>query len=546
LLRCWSDHAIAPEAPGCLAALKRLPGDAGADPDAEAVVHRAEQLVERNRSIDAIALLEPLVRAGPGPGPEQPLACRVHSALGRALRRDRQNARSAELLRPVAERCVEPAVRTRSLYVLATAEQAQGQREEALRLYQRFARAQPGSWLADDALVSAAELQVRAGRAGAARQSLLEVVRHHPDGDKYDEARFRLAWLSRQEGDRAGAIAALLAIEEDRREVDPYEHARAAYWRATLLAGQGTAGARAASTIWRGLVEAAPADYYALLSRGRLAGKVGLLLPEPQPAAGEAEQPWPIDPGSLRAEPRLKAAVLLLRLGLLRAADEELLAIERARLGGGKGELSPQVLLLAALLARAGDHREAHQLLRSEGRAALRRPPDGTGRAVWALAYPRAWSEQVTRAAASAEVPVALLRALMREESGLDPEAISAAGAVGLTQLMLPTAQQVARQLKLPKPDRAALTDPETSIRIGAAYLGHLLKHHGGSAPQALAAYNAGEAAVNRWRGGGRDVPLDEWIEEIPFDETRSYVKRVMRSYGSYQLLGPPTASAGR
>jgi soluble lytic murein transglycosylase len=146
----------------------------------------------------------------------------------------------------------------------------------------------------------------------------------------------------------------------------------------------------------------------------------------------------------------------------------------------------------------------------------------------------------VARAAASAGVPVALLQALMREESGLDPEAVSAAGAIGLTQLMLPTAQQVARRLELPRPDRAALTDPETSIRIGAAYLGQLLKHHGGSAPQALAAYNAGEGAVSRWRGGGRGVELDEWIEEIPFDETRGYVKRVMRSYASYQLLAAP------
>ncbi len=538
LLRCWADHAIAPEGPGCLAALKRLPADAGADPDAESTVRRAELLVERNRNPDAIALLEPLARAGPAPAAGQPLACRVHAALGRALRRDRQNARSAELLRPVAERCVEPAIRTRALYVLATAVQAQGLREEAQRLYQRFAREQPGSPLADDALVSSAELLVRAGRGAEARQALAEVVRRHPDGDKLDEARFRLAWLSRQAGDRAGAIAALLAIEEDRREVDPYEHARAAYWRATLLAGQGPGGARAATAIWRGLVEAAPADFYAQLARARLAGKVGLQPPEPRPAA--AESPWPLDPGDLREDSHLRAAVLLLRLGLTRAAGEELLAIERGRLGVGKGDPSPQVLLLAALLARAGDHREAHQLLRSEARAALRRPPDGAGRAVWALAYPRAWEDQVARAAASAEVPVALLQALMREESGLDPEAVSAAGAIGLTQLMLPTAQQVARRLKLPSPDRAALTDPETSIRIGAAYLGQLLRRYAGSAPQALAAYNAGEGAVSRWREGGRGVALDEWIEEIPFDETRGYVKRVMRSYASYRLLAAP------
>jgi soluble lytic murein transglycosylase len=95
----------------------------------------------------------------------------------------------------------------------------------------------------------------------------------------------------------------------------------------------------------------------------------------------------------------------------------------------------------------------------------------------------------------------------------------------------------VARQLKLPKPDRLALTDPEISIRIGAAYLGQLLRRYDGAPALALAAYNAGEGAVGRWRGGARAADLDEWVEEIPFEETRGYVKRVLRSYASYRLL---------
>jgi soluble lytic murein transglycosylase len=142
-------------------------------------------------------------------------------------------------------------------------------------------------------------------------------------------------------------------------------------------------------------------------------------------------------------------------------------------------------------------------------------------------------------------VPAELLQALMREESALDAEAVSPAGAIGLTQLMLPTARQVARRLKLPPPDRAGLMEPATSIRIGAAYLGDLLARFGGSEALALAAYNAGENAVGRWRAAGPGLPLDEFVEEIPYDETRGYVKRVLRSYASYRLLaGAATASA--
>jgi soluble lytic murein transglycosylase len=135
-------------------------------------------------------------------------------------------------------------------------------------------------------------------------------------------------------------------------------------------------------------------------------------------------------------------------------------------------------------------------------------------------------------------VPTDLLQAMMREESALDPAAVSAAGAVGLTQLMLPTAQAEARRLKLGRTVSAAdLMDGRLSIRLGAAHLGGVLRRFGGSAPLAVAAYNAGEAAVRAWvreRGG---LPLDEFVEEIPVQETRGYVKRVLRSYAAYRLL---------
>jgi soluble lytic murein transglycosylase len=163
------------------------------------------------------------------------------------------------------------------------------------------------------------------------------------------------------------------------------------------------------------------------------------------------------------------------------------------------------------------------------------------------VAYPRAHAELVRVYAPAAGVPPELLLALMREESALDPEAISAAGAVGLTQLMLPTARDVARRLKVPAPDRAGLMEPATSIRIGSAYLGELLRRYGGSPALALAAYNAGENAVGRWRTAGPGLALDEFVEEIPYAETRGYVKRVLRSYASYRLLsGSAAARAGK
>jgi soluble lytic murein transglycosylase len=125
----------------------------------------------------------------------------------------------------------------------------------------------------------------------------------------------------------------------------------------------------------------------------------------------------------------------------------------------------------------------------------------------------------------------------MREESALDPRVVSPAGAIGLTQLMLPTAQEVARKLRLGRVRRADLASPSLNIRLGSRYLGDLLRRYDGSVPLALAAYNAGGGAVGRWLGQRSGLELDEFVEEIPIEETRGYVKRVLRSYAAYRLL---------
>jgi len=131
-----------------------------------------------------------------------------------------------------------------------------------------------------------------------------------------------------------------------------------------------------------------------------------------------------------------------------------------------------------------------------------------------------------------------LLQALMREESALDPRALSWAGAVGLTQLMLPTAREMARSLRIRAPNAEQLQNPSTNIQLGAAYLSRLLQRFDGNVALALASYNAGEGAVSRWRSARPDSELDRWVEEIPLSETRGYVKRVLRSWNTYRLLG--------
>jgi soluble lytic murein transglycosylase len=532
-LDCWAHHPLAPGSRECLSRLRALPGAAGAAPGREDSLRRAESLLEANRNAAAI---QELRRAGPfpAPAPDQPLGCRAAFALGKAHRKEREYLQAVRVLQPVVDRCRDAGLRARALYLLAAATANAGQ--DGAVVYRRLAREFPAESTADDALFFAADLLARQGKADESARLLGELVERYPAGDYRAEALFRLGWLARRQGEAARAAAAFARAEDEYRDADPYEHARAAYWRARVLAERGGPGdAAAARAIWEMLASRYPTDYYGLLARARLGGEGPIASRRPL-AQGEAGLRWA--PGPLARDPHFRAGVLWLRLGLRRAGAEELGAVDRRALGNGGGDPGPEpLLLLAELLDRAGDHKAAHQVLRTQGRQILRRPPEGLPLRVWQVAYPPAWRAEVVRWAIPAGVPPDLLQALMREESALDPAVVSAAGAVGLTQLMPPTAQEMARRLKLPRPAAGDLADPALNIRLGAAHLGDLLARFGGSAPLALAAYNAGGSAVRAWWRARAALPLDEFVEDIPLQETRGYVKRVLRSYAAYRML---------
>ena len=148
------------------------------------------------------------------------------------------------------------------------------------------------------------------------------------------------------------------------------------------------------------------------------------------------------------------------------------------------------------------------------------------------LAYPRAFGDLVEARSRENGVPSALQLALMREESAFDPRAVSTANCLGLTMLK----PETARELLSPKIRREDIFDPPTNIAGGSRHLAYLLRKFGAVAP-AIAAYNAGEGAVGRWLRECSQLPLDEFLEAIPYEETRGYTKRVLASYFAYHWL---------
>ena len=162
--------------------------------------------------------------------------------------------------------------------------------------------------------------------------------------------------------------------------------------------------------------------------------------------------------------------------------------------------------------------------------------PEGRALALWRIAYPRAYHPLIDDAASTEGVPASFVRAIAREESSFRPEAVSVAHAYGLMQIIRPTAQRVARPLGLPS-DPGALRTPEVNVRIGARYVSGLRRRYDPQHALVPAAYNAGEGAVDRWLRERGDRALDEFIEEIPYDETRRYSRRVLQTWGIYAWL---------
>lgn len=143
------------------------------------------------------------------------------------------------------------------------------------------------------------------------------------------------------------------------------------------------------------------------------------------------------------------------------------------------------------------------------------------------LLYPRPFADEVAAAVEMTKVPPPLLYGVMRQESLFRPDAASSAGAFGVAQLTHATARETARRWSLPVPNRADLLDPAINIKLGAARVAELVERFDGQLPLALGGYNAGVAAVERWLPPS---PLDSdvWIENIPYNETRAYVRRVL------------------
>jgi soluble lytic murein transglycosylase len=364
----------------------------------------------------------------------------------------------------------------------------------------------------------------RFAEAGVAYRA---VAQRYPTREVAGAALWRAGWLAWQRGDVRSAEADWLRAGE----VPGGRGYRLAalYWAGR--AREHLAGRSAAERLYRRVLAEAPRSYYGVLAGRRVAKSKLPAEPAGEPAVrlpGDPQRAIADDPGFARVD-------LLRRIGLGEFALQELDEVLRASLGD-----PVRLYGISGAYARDERYHLALRILRRHfsGLAASGHP--GLPRAFWEMLYPFPWREEVSEEARRAGIDPFLVAAVIREESSYHPRALSRAGARGLMQLMPATAQPMAEVRGLPFQDGDLLDDPRVNLHLGTTFLAALLREF--IEPRlALAAYNAGPARVRQWWQARRTSDLEAFVELIPFDETRQYVKRVMLSWEEYRrIYGSP------
>jgi soluble lytic murein transglycosylase len=293
---------------------------------------------------------------------------------------------------------------------------------------------------------------------------------------------------------------------------------RPLYWRARAL--QEAKSTDEARKLFESLAGDFPLSYYGWRARDHA-----------RPLES-ARPPHEIESGRVGLRPSELARIrILMGAGLVDAgAQESVLLMRRA-----KG-LDDRVAL-ARLLTSAGDYNRAQRIVVDAYTTSLARGPVAGLEELWWYAWPSAFSGLVDAATEhDGSVDPELVYSIMREESGYRPKVISRVGARGLLQIMRETGTQLAGRVGRANFDVDDLFDPGMNIELGSFYLGELSRRFPTRISASIASYNAGPHVVSDWVEGD-PRPDDEWVESIPYSQTRSYVKRVMRSLQAYRLL---------
>ena len=290
------------------------------------------------------------------------------------------------------------------------------------------------------------------------------------------------------------------------------------FWSAKILDRAGRTAERDAKA--RQVVEEYPFSYYSYRVK-ELWGTTG---------AAASQTPFPDI--TTPDEPRLATVRELLEIGLVRDATREM-----KRIAASYPDHPGMQFMLADVYIRGGEPLKANGTLQRNFRQFVRHGGANIPRRFWEILFPLPYWGWIRPAADKRGLDPYLVASIIRQESAFEPATVSNAGAVGLMQIMPEEASRIAAAGGLADVTRDSLFDPGTNIAVGAAEYSQKLLTMNGNHTLAIAAYNAGEEAVQRWVARPPLDDIDQFIESIPYAETRLYVKTVNRNRNEYRRI---------
>lgn len=324
-----------------------------------------------------------------------------------------------------------------------------------------------------------------------------DVLKNYPSDA--EDALWGIGWTQYISGDYAKSATAFLQLYEK------YDDLKYLYWQARSLEADG----KNAAGLYSKLI-LTDNSFYAVMTYAMNKNPLG--------------KPASLDPPQVDSSPdRPKKSE---RIEAMISLDMQKEAVAELSLAAGKSDTPSELVYIISKFQELGEFKRAIGL-------ASRIPYSEKTHTFW---YPLAFWDSVEPLAKKYNIDPLVALSVMREESRFDANAKSIAGAYGLMQLMPQTAYRLDRSLKLGINRPSQLLVVGNNIHLGSFYLRSLFDEFR-SLPHVLAAYNAGEQAVRTWQNRGNYRAVDEFIEDIPYAETRNYVKKVLTSYFQYKKV---------
>ena len=527
LANVYFNMPLAAEADAAYAELKKLPISFQATPAQRKT--RAELLMKSKRYNDAVDEYRELaIHATPDNRPAAELA--YADALHRSGRNREAKAEVANL--PGAT----PEQNAQRLYILAEAAWSAGENDSFYKIVDQLRQASPSSPWLEQVLLLVANLHLVHHEPDQALDAFRELQQRFPNGSKASFAHWKAAWLTM----RLGRTDEAKKEFEEQIAIYPNgnETSNALYWRARLA--EEDKQPEMARAFYQKLSDRYRNYYYAELGRDRMKK-----LPESSTTPGQyplLDRIPPLDHAekvTLEEPPaddlHLQKAKLLGNGGLVDFAVRELQAA--ANDDKGNWELAET----AQIYTDTGHFDRAIEVMKKSVPSYFAVDIPMLPREYWEALFPRPYWSDLKRYSTANGLDPYLVASLIRQESEFNPLAVSHSNAVGLMQLLPRTGKLVAHQEELKRYNPSQLFTPAVNLQLGTRYFRGMVDQFGGSFEHALAAYNAGSDRVEEWMGQGpyRDSP--EFVESIPFTETREYVQAIMRNASVYrQLYGTP------